>query len=90
MLPATATEHTRTTVFARYNALQDTGNALGFLLVAGMLAVPIWIAEPAPTNAGELRIILAIYPATSLAAIVLYAGLSPPVEAPTALGRTPL
>ena len=90
ILPATATEHTRTTVFARYNALQDTGNALGFLLVAGMLAVPIWIAEPAPTNTGELRIILAIYPATSLAAIVLYACLSPSVEAPTALGRTPL
>ena len=47
VLPATATEHTRTTVFARYNALQDTGNALGFLLVSALLAVPIWTAEHA-------------------------------------------
>jgi len=90
ILPATATEHTRTTAFARYNALQDVGNALGFLLVAGMLAVPIWSAAPAGTNARELRIILAIYPVTSLAAIALYAGLSSSVEAPTAIRRAPL
>jgi MFS family permease len=90
MLPATATEQTRTTAFARYNALQDAGNALGFLIVAGMLAVPIWIASPAPTNIRELRIVLAIYPITSLAAIVLYTCLSPSVEAPTAIRRAPL
>jgi MFS family permease len=90
MLPATATEETRTTAFARYNALQDAGNALGFLLVAGMLAVPIGIAALAGAGAGELRIILAIYPVTSLAAIALYASLSSAVEAPVAIRRAPL
>ena len=86
MLPATATEHTRTTVFARYNALQDTGNALGFLLVSALLAVPIWTAEPSPANRGELR----LYPASSLASIALYACLSSSVEAPTGIRRSPL
>ena len=90
MLPATSTEQTRTTAFARYNALQDAGNALGFLLVAGMLAVPIWVAEPARANARELRIVLAVYPVTSLAAIALYACLSSSVEAPAAIRRAPL
>ena len=90
MLPATATEHTRTTVFARYNALQDTGNALGFLLVSAVLAVPIWTAERSQANTGELRLMLAVYPAASLASIALYACLSSSVEAPTDIRRSPL
>src|SRR5215813_7487145 len=83
VLPATATDDTRTTAFARYNALQDTGNALGFLLVAALLAVPIGIAAPGAEKAGELRIILAVYPATSLVSIALYARLSSSVEVST-------
>lgn len=90
MLPATATEHTRTTAFARYNASQDAGNALGFLLVAALLAVPIWTAEPTAANASQLRIILAVYPATSLASIALYARLSSSLEAPTGIRRSTL
>jgi len=83
VLPATATDETRTTAFARYNALQDTGNALGFLLVAALLAVPIGMAAPGAETAGGLRTILAVYPATSLVSIALYARLSSLVEAPT-------
>src|SRR5438552_18719125 len=90
VLPATATEHTRTTVFARYNALQDTGNALGFLLVSAVLAVPIWTAARSPANTRELRLMLAVYPAASLASIALYACLSSPVHAPTDIRRSPL
>jgi len=88
VLPATATDDTRTTAFARYNALQDTGNALGFLLVAALLAVPLGMARaPGAEKAGEFRIILAVYPATSLVSIALYARLSSLVEPPTPTRR---
>ena len=90
ILPATATDDTRTTAFARYNALQDTGNALGFLLVAAFLAVPIWMAAPVPASAGRLRVILAVYPATSLISLALYARLSSSLEAPADTRQSPL
>jgi len=41
-------------------------------------------------NERELRVILAIYPVTSLAAIALYTSLSSSVEAPTPIRRAPL
>jgi predicted MFS family arabinose efflux permease len=90
MLPATATPETRTTAFARYNALQDAGNALGFLLVAAFLAVPLPTAAPAVANARELRIVLAAYPVASLVSITIYALLSSSVEAPMGALRSPL
>jgi MFS family permease len=90
VLPTTATDETRTTAFARYNALQDTGNALGFLLVAALLTVPIGMAAPGVEEASEFRIILAVYPVTSLVSIALYVRLSSLVEAPTHTRRFPL
>src|SRR5207249_6257812 len=90
MLPATATPEERTTAFARYNALQDAGNALGFLLVAAFLAVPLPTAAPPSANATELRIVLAAYPAASVIAIAIYALLSSSVEAPMGALRSPL
>ncbi len=74
MLPATATDAGRTTAFARYHALQDAGNALGFLLVGA------WLAS-------HLRLALAAYPALCLVSLVLYARLSPSVEAPARAGQ---
>ncbi len=90
MLPATATPETRTSAFARYNALQDAGNAFGFLLVAAFLAVPLPTAAPAVANARELRIVLAAYPAATLVSIAIYALLSSSVEAPMGALRSPL
>lgn len=90
MLPSTASDTTRTTAFARYNALQDGGNALGFLLVAAALAVPLPTAVSESADPRILRAILATYPVLSLISIALYARLSSSVEAPRAALRTPL
>jgi predicted MFS family arabinose efflux permease len=81
MLPATTADETRTTAFARYNALQDAGNAFGFLLVAALLAVPLPTTAAAAGNTKPLRIVLAVYPIASLVSIALYAWLSPSLEA---------
>src|SRR2546426_5282327 len=90
MLPSTASDTTRTMAFARYNALQDGGNALGFLLVAAALAVPLPTAVSESADPRILRAILATYPVLSLVSIGLYARLSSSVEAPRAASRTPL
>jgi len=65
-------------------------NALGFLLAAPFLAVPIWMAAPVPASAGRLRVILAVYPATSLISLALYARLSSSLEAPANTRQSPL
>ena len=71
-LPATTTDAGRTTVFARYNVLQDVGHALGSLLAA----LPVLAERAFPA-----------YIVLIVAALPLYARLSPSVETPGGAGR---
>lgn len=90
LLPATVSEAGRTTAFARYNALQDATNALGFLAVAGLLALPFGARAGADSPQGPLRALLALHPLVCLVSLALYARLSPAVEATAAARRAPL
>ena len=87
ILPATAEDKQRTTVFAWYNVLQDIGHAVGSLL-AGL---PDVFRETAHT--GELssfRATVWVYAALLVAVLAAYTGLSPRVEAATRHVRAPL
>ena len=90
MLPSTTTDAARTSSFARYNALQDAGNALGFLLVAVVLASPLPTAVSESTEPWALRAVLGLYPLLGIVAIVLYARLSPTVEAAAGARKAPV
>jgi MFS family permease len=81
ILPATATEEGRTQAFAWYNALQDTGHALG-ALAAGLPALlqrSRWNLPPATSH----RLGLAFYGCLALVCVALYARLSPSVAGAT-------
>jgi len=78
LLPATAPDRDRTRVVAWYNVLQDAGHALGSLL-AGL---PVAIRSS--TGLGELasmRACLFLYAALALVTLIIYAALSPRIEA---------
>jgi MFS family permease len=83
-LPGTVPAARRTMAFAWYTALQDGGHALGSLL-AGLPALLLALGLGL-TAAGAARATLALYPLLLLAAVPLYAGLSPAVEAAPAGG----
>lgn len=78
ILPATTTEGGRTQAFAWYNALQDTGHALGALLagIPALLDRGGWNVAPGASH----RLGLAFYGCLALACVVLYARLSPSVK----------
>lgn len=77
MLPNTTDDHGRTTVFARYTAMQDVGHGIG-ALCAGLPSVLLLIPGVLPDQASAWSLGLAALPA--LVAIPLYLGLSPVVE----------
>jgi MFS family permease len=80
-LPATVADDRRTMAFAWYNVVQDAGHALGALLagVPALLRGTLHVAEPE-----SLRLALVLYSLLLLATALLYRGLSPSVESPTA------
>ena len=79
-LPATTSDAERTTVFARYNVLQDVGHAFGSLM-AGLPA----LAQRAGgmTEMGAVRGAFALYVILLAAALPLYRRMSPRVESVT-------
>jgi MFS family permease len=79
ILPATTTERGRTSAFAWYNALQDTGHALG-ALAAG---VPVLLerSDLALTPTASHRLGLVAYSTLALVCVALYARLSRHVTA---------
>jgi MFS family permease len=86
MLPATTTEGGRTQAFAWYNALQDTGHALGALAAAvpALLERGRWNLSPEASH----RAGLAFYGALGLACVTLYVRLTPSIAGPR--GHAPL
>ncbi|HEX8795810.1 MAG TPA: MFS transporter [Polyangiaceae bacterium] len=81
ILPATTTEGGRTQAFAWYNALQDTGHALG-ALAAGLPALlehSTWNLSPGTSH----RLGLAFYGCLALVCVALYARLSPSLAGTT-------
>jgi MFS family permease len=80
VLPATATDATRTRAFAWYNVLQDAGHALGGLLAAG----PSVLVGAGASELAALRLFLGLYTVLLLAAVPCYRALSPAVEMPPA------
>jgi len=79
LLPATATDATRTLVFAQYNVLQDLGHAFGGLLAGlpALLVASRIAAEPQAFNATLL-----LYAALCLLPIAAYLLLTPALAAP--------
>lgn len=89
ILPATTTDADRTSVFARYNVLQDVGHAFGSLLAVlpallrsccGMADLP------------SFRVAMGVYALLALAPVALYLRLSTKIEQPrgTREARVPL
>jgi MFS family permease len=80
ILPATTTEGGRTQAFAWYNALQDTGHALGALAagVPALLERGRWNLSPEASH----RAGLVFYGALALVCVTLYARLSPSIAGP--------
>jgi MFS family permease len=78
VLPATTTDRTRTTAFAKYNVAQDAGHALGSLL-AGLPALLRSVFAVGETE--SLRLGVLVTALLLLATAVLYRGLSDAVEA---------
>ena len=77
ILPALTTDATRTRAFAVYNVWQDAGHALGGL-AAG---IPVLLAAHTSLNeAAAGRVMVLVYAPLLLAALPLYAMLSPAVE----------
>ncbi len=77
ILPATAGDARRTTVFAWYNVLQDLGHALGGLL-AGLPALLRQVGDIGELP--SLRLTLGVYVLLFLLTAALYLKLSPAVE----------
>lgn len=88
ILPATASDAGRTSAFAWYNVLQDTGHALGALLAA----VPALVAGDGPASALlDLRLGVGAYGLLMLASGVICLGLTAAVECTAAPGgKVPL
>ncbi len=80
ILPATGVASERTRSFAWYNVLQDIGHALGGL-AAGLPALLRWWGDVEELNAYQW--VFGFYVALMLLQALLYAGLSPSVEART-------
>lgn len=80
VLPATATDATRTRAFAWYNVLQDAGHALGGLLAIG----PSLLVRAGASEVAALRLFVGLYAGLLLATVPLYRALSPGVETPVA------
>jgi hypothetical protein len=76
LLPATATDATRTRAFAVYNVLQDAGHALGSLAAI----LPKGLAAAGASQVGAARTTMLVYAALCLAPAIFYARLSPTVE----------
>lgn len=77
VLPATASDAERTTVFARYNVLQDVGHGLGGLLA--MLPEALRGVGFDPVAASQVALLF--YAGLQAAAGACYLGLGPAVEA---------
>jgi len=77
ILPATAPPERRTAVFAAYNVVQDAGHAIG-ALAAGL---PALLRSFALSEDASLRAAVLAYALLLAASAVLYATLSPAVEA---------
>lgn len=85
ILASTTSDERRTRAFAWYNVLQDSGHALGGLLVALPMALRAW------GGAGEMesfRLSMGVYAVLILAAALPSLLLSSAVEAPAARGAT--
>jgi hypothetical protein len=76
VLPATASNHERTTAYAIYSMLQDIGHALGALLAALPPLLRHWV----PTEIDAFRMSIGVYALLSLLPAVLYLRLSPRIE----------
>ena len=79
LLPATATDATRTLVFAQYNVLQDLGHAFGGLL-AGLPA--LLVASRIAAGPQAFNATLLLYAALCLLPIAAYLLLTPALAAP--------
>jgi MFS family permease len=82
-LPATTTDERRTLTFAWYNIVQDAGHALGALLAA---APALFSAAAHVTGPESIRLAVGLYSFLLLVTAALYAGLSPAIEPPAAVG----
>jgi MFS family permease len=78
-LPATVDDAGRTRAFALYNVAQDAGGALGAL----MAGLPALLRQAGAEPLAASRTSLLVYAALALAPLLLYARLSPAVEAPS-------
>ena len=87
ILPATAPDSERTRIFAWYNVLQDIGHAAGGLL-AGVPA--LFRRFGGLGELPSLRVAVGVYAGLVLLTVVLYAFLSPAIEAPPAARAAPL
>lgn len=81
ILPATATDATRTRAFAWYNVLQDAGHAIGSLLAG---APYVFRAVLPVGEIASFRLAMGLAAVFLLLTAVLYLGLSTAVEAPAA------
>jgi MFS family permease len=85
ILPATATDGTRTRAFAWYNVLQDAGHAVGSLLAG----VPFVFRAVLPVGEiASFRLAVGLAAVFILLTAVLYVYLSPAVEVPAARTKT--
>ena len=86
LLPATAPPERRSAVFAAYIVVQDAGDAIG-ALAAGLPALLRSVARPEDAS---LRAAVLAYALLLAASAVLYAALSPAVEAERPVARRAL
>src|SRR3989344_108194 len=78
ILPGTVPPEQRTRAFAWYNVLQDMGHAFGGVLAA----LPVLLRESFDADVlASFHVTVAVYAGLLLLSVLLYAGLSPAVEA---------
>ncbi|MCL5884584.1 MAG: MFS transporter [Deltaproteobacteria bacterium] len=85
ILPATATDGTRTQAFAWYNVLQDAGHAIGSLLAG---APYVFRAVLPVDEIASFRLAVGLAAVFLLITAVLYLYLSPAMEVPAARTKT--
>ncbi|NOT35360.1 MAG: MFS transporter [Candidatus Eisenbacteria bacterium] len=78
IIPATTSDHERTSVFARYNVAQDLGHALGALLSA---APALWFGGDPVASIASLRTVLVMHAVLSLVCAAFALALSSQAEA---------
>jgi len=80
ILPATTGDQRRTLGFAWYGVLQDLGNSVGALLAGAPLLLRQWLDVE---EIASFRLVVAANAVLLLVTAILYARLSPAVEAPS-------